>query len=113
MVNIQAEYGFDTRAGAQTDAQVDTWSATMIDADTSGTIGDTGDINRIYALRFALVARNGLREKPDPATGVCNTTIAGPTWTGGTINLAADANWQCYRYKTFETVVPLRNMLWR
>ena len=113
VVNIQAEYGFDTRAGAQTDAQVDTWSATMIDADTSGTIGDTGDINRIYALRFALVARNGLREKPDPATGVCNTTIAGPTWTGGTINLAADANWQCYRYKTFETVVPLRNMLWR
>lgn len=113
VVSIQAQYGFDTRAGAQTDAQVDTWGATMIDADASGTIGDAGDINRIYALRFALVARNGLREKPDPATGVCNTTTVGPAWMGGTINLAADANWQCYRYKTFETVVPLRNMLWR
>jgi len=113
VVSIQAEYGFDTRAGAQTDAQVDTWSATIVDADASGTIGDAGDINRIYALRFALVARSGLREKPDPATGICNTTTAGPTWAGGTISLAADANWQCYRYKTFETIVPLRNMLWR
>lgn len=113
VVSIQAEYGFDTRAGAQTDAQVDTWGATMIDADASGTIGDAGDINRIYALRFALVARNGLREKADPVTGICNTTTVGPAWAGGTISLAADANWQCYRYKTFETIVPLRNMLWR
>ncbi len=113
VVSIQAEYGFDTRLGAQPDAQVDTWSATLIDADASGTTGDAGDINRIYALRFALVARNGLREKPDPGTGLCNITTAGPTWAGGTISLAADADWQCYRYKTFETIVPLRNSLWR
>lgn len=113
VVSIQAEYGFDTRPGAQTDAQVGAWSATMIDADTSGAVGDAGDINRIYALRFALVARNGLREKADPVTGICNTTTVGPAWAGGTISLAADANWQCYRYKTFETIVPLRNMLWR
>ncbi|HAL15173.1 MAG TPA: hypothetical protein DCP32_00020 [Anaerolineaceae bacterium] len=84
----------------------------MIDADASGTVGDAGDINRIYALRFALVARSGLLEKPDPATGVCNTTTTGPVWSGGVISLAADANWQCYRYKTFETVVPLRNAIW-
>lgn len=113
VVSIQAEYGFDTRFGAQLDAQVDTWSATMIDADASATTGDAGDINRIYALRFALVARNGLKEKPDSGTGLCNITTAGPTWAGGTISLTADADWQCYRYKTFETIVPLRNTLWR
>ena len=119
LVNLQAEYGFDTRAGIQTDGQVDTWSAAMVDADASGTVGDAGDVQRIYAVRFAVVARSGLMEKPDPATGVCNTTATAPTWAGsreGTspaINLTADANWQCYRYKTFETVVPLRNMLWR
>lgn len=113
VASIQAEYGFDTRAGVQVDAQVDTWSATMIDADASGTTGDAGDINRIYALRFALVARNGIKEKPDPGTGLCNITTAGPTWAGGTISLTADADWQCYRYKTFETIVPLRNTLWR
>ncbi|MBI1887897.1 MAG: PilW family protein [Nitrosomonadales bacterium] len=112
IVSLQAEYGFDTRAGAQTDARVDTWSATMIDADVSGTIGDAGDINRIYALRFAVVARSGLMEKP-LADGSCDITTASPTWAGGAIDLTALANWQCYRYKTFETVVPLRNMLWR
>lgn len=112
IVSMQAEYGFDTRAGAQTDSQVDTWSATMIDADASGITGDAGDIGRIYALRLALVARSGLLEKADPATGTCNTTTASPVWAGGAISLAADANWQCYRYKTFETVVPLRNTIW-
>ncbi len=113
VVSMQAEYGFDTRAGVQTDGQVDTWSAAMIDADANGTLGDAGDVQRIYAVRFALVARSGLREKADPATGVCNITTASPVWAGGAISLAADANWQCYRYKTFETVVPLRNPLWR
>jgi type IV pilus assembly protein PilW len=113
IVNLQAEYGFDTRAGVQTDGQVDTWSATMIDADASGITGDAGDIQRIYAVRFAVVARSGLIEKPDPATGVCTTTTASPVWAGGAVDLTALANWQCYRYKTFETVVPLRNMLWR
>ncbi|MBK9161411.1 MAG: PilW family protein [Nitrosomonadales bacterium] len=113
VASLQAQYGFDTRAGVQTDSQVDTWSAAMIDADASGTVGDAGDVNRIYAIRFAIVARNGLMEKPNPATGVCDTTTVGPSWAGGVINLAADANWMCYRYKTFETIVPLRNMLWR
>lgn len=120
IVSMQAEYGFDTRAGVLTDARVDTWSPNMIDADSSGTTGDAGDVQRIYAVRFAVVARSGLREKADPATGVCNTTTAPPAWAGsndGTsaaIDLATgDANWQCYRYKTFETVVPLRNMIWR
>ena len=114
VVSIQAEYGFDTRAGAQTDAQVDTWSPTMITTTADGAALSTAQaIQRIYAVRFALVARNGLREKADPVTGICNTTTVGPAWAGGTISLAADANWQCYRYKTFETIVPLRNMLWR
>lgn len=112
LVNLQAEYGFDTRAGVQTDGQVDTWSAAMIDADASGTTGDAGDVQRIYAVRFAVVARSGLMEKPQP-DGTCTTTTANPVWAGGTIDLTGIANWQCYRYKTFETVVPLRNMLWR
>ena len=114
VVSIQAQYGFDTRAGTQTDAQVDTWSPTMITADDSGVALTSAEaIRRMYAVRFALVARNGLREKADPVTGICNTTTVGPAWAGGTISLTADANWQCYRYKTFETIVPLRNMLWR
>lgn len=112
VVSLQAEYGFDTRAGVQVDGQVDTWSTSMIDADTSGITGDAGDVQRIYAIRFAVVARSGLMERPQP-DGTCNITTVSPTWAGGPIDLSGFANWQCYRYKTFETVVPLRNLLWR
>jgi len=132
VVNLQAQYGFDTRSAATIQAAcppntasgqcsiVDTWSDTMIDADGSGgAAGDAGDIARIYAVRFAVVARSGLKEKPDPATGVCNITTAKPTWAGGTIDVSknpdgsANADWKCYRYKTFETIVPLRNPIWK
>lgn len=120
VINLQAEYGFDTRVGAQTTFIADIWSADMIDADGSGgTPGDAGDYNRIYAIRFAVAARSGLMEKPDPVTGVCTTTAASPAWAGGILDVSknpdgtANANWRCYRYKTFETVVPLRNLLWR
>lgn len=118
IVNLQAQYGFDTRAGTQTDAQVDTWSDTMIDAGGNGTTGDAEDIARIYAVRFAVVARSNLLEKPQP-DGTCNTTVTAPSWAGGTISVSSNpdgtpnANWRCYRYKTFETVVPLRNLVWR
>ncbi len=126
IVSLQAEYGFDTRAGLQDDPRVDTWSATMIDADASGTVNDAGDIARVIAVRIAVVARSPLMEKPN-ADGVCDITIAvaaggrsanTPTWAGGAIDVSkntdgtANANWQCYRYKTFENVIPLRNLLW-
>ena len=126
IVNMQAEYGFDTRAWPQNDPRVDTWSATMIDADASGTVNDAGDIARVIAVRMAVVARSPLMEKPN-ASGVCDITIdtavAGrtvnkPTWSAGDIDASknpdgtANANWKCYRYKTFENIIPLRNLLW-
>lgn len=112
IVNMQAEYGFDTRAGAQTNPRVDTWSASMIDADNSGTVNDAGDIARVIAVRMVIVARSPLMEKPN-AEGVCDITTTSPTWEGGTIDISSgNANWKCYRYKTFENVIPLRNLLW-
>lgn len=126
IVNMQAEYGFDTRAWPQNDPRVDTWSATMIDADASGTVNDAGDIARVIAVRMAVVARSPLMEKPN-ATGVCDITIDAavsgrtvnkPTWAGGDIDASKNpdgtpnANWKCYRYKTFENIIPLRNLLW-
>ncbi|HUW51328.1 MAG TPA: PilW family protein [Sulfuricella sp.] len=123
IVNLKAQYGFDTRPGIQTDARVDTWSEDMLDEDGDGTLGDSGDVSRIYAVRLAVVARSALKEKGD-ANGACNittTTSANmPKWSDGTIidvsknpDGSANADWQCYRYKTFETVIPLRNLIWR
>ncbi len=67
---------------------------------------------QVLSVHIAIVARSALMERADPTTGVCNITTAAPTWSGGTLDVSADPNWKCYRYKVFETTVPLRNMLW-
>ncbi len=117
IVTMKAQYGFDTHADPRLSVNVDSWSDVMVDADGNGTTGDTGDVRRLYAVRMVLVARSGLKEKP-PTVGACNTTTANPTWAGGTIDISrnpdgtTNPDWQCYRYKTFETVIPLRNLIW-
>lgn len=127
IVNLQAQYGFDTRAGVQTDAQVDTWADTLINADNADSDGDgnnandPGDIARIFAIRLALVARSGQQEKADATSGSCNTTTTKPKFFNTTTDIeisknpdgSTNANWRCYRYKTFETIIPLRNLIWR
>lgn len=131
IVQLQAQYGFDTRSGTQTDARVDTWSATMIDADNSSTIGDNGDLQRIYAVRLAVVARSSLKEKPQD-DGTCTITTEAPKWKNANPNPdpddpvydleldvsrnldgSANSDWKCYRYRVLDTVIPLRNLLWR
>jgi type IV pilus assembly protein PilW len=102
IVQIQAQYGRDTNA----DGTVDTWTSTMPGVPTA-----TDWANNL-AIRVAVVARSALPEKPNPTTQLCDTTAASPTWLGGTIDLTADANWQCYRYRVFQTIIPLRNLLW-
>jgi hypothetical protein len=43
----------------------------------------------------------------------CDATTAAPNlWPGETVDVSARANWQCFRYRTFWTVVALRNMQW-
>ncbi|MDB5793732.1 MAG: pilW2 [Noviherbaspirillum sp.] len=116
IVSIKAEYGFDTRPGDHPDLQVQQWSGTLV-----------SDYRRIAAVRMAVVARSPIMEKPN-SDGICDITIAtatatrpanSPTWAGGAIDVSKTPdnqpipNWQCYRYKVFETVVPLRNSLWR
>ena len=119
IVSLQAQYGFDTRAGAQATPQVTWWSSGMLDADGNGISGDNGDLRRLLAIRFAIVARS---DKPEPpaATG-CNTAVA-PAWLAGAdadgqliqtnIDVSSDPNWRCYRYRVLQSVVPLRNLIW-
>jgi type IV pilus assembly protein PilW len=120
VVQIQAQYGYDGDAdgrvpqGATINSTLvlngpDQWSDTM----PVGTVAST-EWQKVIAVRLAVVSRSGTPEKPDPATGICNTTTVGPTWqaTGRVIDLSANASWKCYRYRLFEVVVPLRNMVW-
>lgn len=114
IVNIQAQYGI-APPGSQT---VNCW----VNATATGNACDASDwasptsanIARIKAVRVAAIARSGLREKPSVTGGVCDATSAAPiSWSGGpAVDLSADANWACYRYKVFQTIVPLRNAIW-
>ena len=130
IVAFKAQYGFDTRAKAafapDTGAQVGAWSSTMLDADADGVTGGAADYGRVVALRLALVARSRHPERP-AADGSCSATIAAPTVFATaqpqgvapqpvSIALGAQserAGWRCYRYRVFETIVPLRNAAWR
>lgn len=125
VISLQAQYGFDARAGAQPNLVVPPqnfvvglggFSDNVEDADGSGTAGNSEDWLRLGAVRIAIVVRNKYAEKPDPATGVCSTTVNPPSWSWGSIPLARMeefADWRCYRYRVFESVIPLRNMMWR
>ncbi|MEZ5616535.1 MAG: PilW family protein [Rhodocyclaceae bacterium] len=118
VISFQAQYGFDMRPGPQVDLQVTQFSDAVLDADSSGTAGDSNDWMRLGAVRVAIAVRNKYPEKPDPTTGLCNTTANTPAWTWGAIPEAvldpADTDeWKCYRYKVFESVIPLRNMFWK
>ncbi|MBA4381383.1 MAG: prepilin-type cleavage/methylation domain-containing protein [Sideroxydans sp.] len=101
VVNLQAQYGISANA---TSNQIANW----VDASGGTWANPTiADRNRIKAIRIAVVARNAKLEE------VAVTPNAPTSWTGGpAINLAADGNWQRYRYRVFETIIPLRNMIW-
>lgn len=113
IVSMRAVYGRDTNGNGSIESGE--WTRT---APTTA-----AEWQQLLAIRLALVARNPLREKPN-AAGACDITTdkAKPDkmeWlnqgtAGAGIDLStSDANWQCYRYKLFQTVVPLRNLLWQ
>jgi len=129
VISFQAQFGLDGRSGTQTNLQVPAQnyvqgtggftdridqdaSGNPIDADGNGTTGNSGDWLRVGAVRIAIVVRS--KHPEINSDGSCTATTALPSWTWGTTasaNLPAD--WQCYKYKVFETTVPLRNMMWR
>ena len=116
VVNMQAQYGVSASAASN---QVNEW----VNA-TGGTwlAPSVANRNRIKAIRIAIVVRNGLLEKTNVSNACSSTTGANPTgvcaWDGSVldeapvINLTGNADWRRYRYRTFETIIPLRNMLW-
>lgn len=111
IVNFQALYGKDTNG----DGKVDVYNA-----DTPLTAVDW---QQVLAIRLAVVARSNQREKE-------KITLKQPLWDVGSdaavsgsaachdgsqcLTLKVDGlpDWEHYRYKVYDTVVPLRNMLW-
>lgn len=79
------------------------------------------DRARISAVRLALTSRSAVMEK-DAVTGVAGGVPA-PVWEGtnagvpvgsaaAPITLSANPNWTFYRYRVFQSVMPIRNISW-
>ena len=119
VVNLKALYGKDTNG----DGAID-----LYDAVTPTT---NAGWQQILAIRIALVTRSAQFEGQQNGVVQNNVTSAAPLWDVGsavTVTGATDchsgskclelgvsqvgADWGRYRYKVFETTVPLRNVLW-
>jgi type IV pilus assembly protein PilW len=117
IVHLRADYGVDdgVNDGSVTYNTVYAAGDGIVDRFISA----TPNWSQVIAIRIAVVARSALPEKPSAGAGApCDTTTAAPTWSGNTgvtrsFDLSADANWKCYRYRVFETTVPLRNWIWK
>ena len=110
------------------DGVVDQWSRNPLAA--------ANDVLRTLAVAIEITARSNLREKPSPGSTTCDTTpdptrpdraqttdwyqpfaaLAVGSLAGAQIDVShggAVTDFNCYRYKLFQTVVPLRNLVWR
>jgi len=99
IVSLRAEYGSD--ATVPMDGFVDAYSP-VTPATACGWA-------RVSAIRVALIARSSQYDRD-------NVTAAAPLWQGSAsspVVLSGFADWQHFRYKIFQTVVPLRNMAWQ
>ncbi|MBS0443640.1 MAG: PilW family protein [Proteobacteria bacterium] len=68
---------------------------------------------RVSALQLVVVSRSG---EFDRTLGTTVPAIAEPEWRASdvaAINVRALPDWQNYRYKTFETTVPVKNIAWQ
>jgi len=111
IVLVKAEYGIDTN----NDGIVDTWTQTP-----------RAKVLTVLAVGLDLISRRAQPEVTKTAAGIittCATTTVAPIWIDNN-NVALDLtnqadlkatgdDWRCYRYKTFENTVPLRNVIWR
>ena len=121
IINIQAQYGISSSVSSN---QVTSW----VNA-TGATWAAPTPANRnlIKAIRVAVVARNNLQEKDDvisDATSTCTTAKGtvnnGPCAWDDTnvasaapkIDLTNNTDWKKFRYRVFDVIIPLRNIIW-
>ena len=123
IVSMQTQYGIAPVGTQSINCWVNPTAANTNPASTSCPAGDAADwtqagllatpnnIKRIKAIRVAIVARNNVMEKA--TKGVCTSTPTAPiSWLNGPlIDLTANPDWKCYRYKVYQTIIPLNNVI--
>lgn len=104
IIALRAAYGLDT----DNDGKADSWSNTT-----------PTDPGQVIAIRYALVVRSSQYEKGKDENDEVTRADSLTLWEGGpTVALRpsteADINNRDrhYRYKIYQTIVPLRNVIW-
>lgn len=109
IVNLQVLYGVAATATAEPVSEwVSPTGSWAISALTDGSAPAADRLARLRGLRIALVSRSSTeeREAVSPATWALFLDVPSATVTG-----TLDAAGARYRYKVFESTLPLRNML--
>lgn len=121
VINLKAEFGVDADANGQ-----------ITDAPNEWTTVAPVDWTRVLAIRVAVLVRSTQFERSadTSASSPTGVTLLAPTHAagGGTapfvmtnVDGSADSfgpaqpdpnNWRYYRYRVYQKVIPLRNMIW-
>ena len=98
ILQLQAEYGYDANANGAIDEEAE-WTASLTPGATRW--------EQILAVRIAVLMRIPHYEKD-------KVTNSAPRWANGTKEFSMEAGdeWKHYRYRVYESIVPLRNTLW-
>ncbi|HEY6508876.1 MAG TPA: PilW family protein, partial [Vicinamibacterales bacterium] len=128
IVHLKAEYGMDDGKNNGTvdralykaeDGMVDNFTTVSPD------LTKPEEWTRVRSVRLAIVSRSLTPDRPPcSATPAFSADTADDTYPvrwargpdaplGRPIDVSTTADWQCYRYRVYETTVPLRNMIWR
>ena len=63
--------------------------------------------DQVGIVRVGLLSQSARPERD------CNVTASSTIpWSGGTFDVSGVPDWNCYRYKVFQTTIPLRNLIW-
>lgn len=118
IVRLKAQYGI-ADAGSQ---DVNKWVNATAGGGWDEASLTIAKIKRIKAIRLVIVARSSKLEGTNvtaPCTNVSGGVNNGPcAWVDTAadpaplIDLSADANWRRYRYRTYQTIIPIRNVIW-
>lgn len=117
IVNMQAQYGVKATGSSSfswkdaIDNGTDTYAAATLASDSSSLT----KILTLQAVKLAVVGRVPKRE-----SGIVTTACSGFSsgiciWSGTKVRLdggAGGTEWQHYKYRVYESVIPLRNTIW-
>jgi type IV pilus assembly protein PilW len=119
VVDLKAEYGVDTDGDGEINGPPEWFPATA---------APPADWTMVRAIRVGILVRSRNWEKPAASAADASYQLASaPTWSGSATSpfvmhnvdgtpdtnpAGSPNNWRLYRYRVYEKVIPLRNMVW-